>query len=170
MIHSLLTTPLASVLLPAVLGNAGLAIGMLVLGLVLGGVAAFVVLKIVAGNALGAAKREADELVSKAKAEGDTLAKQIELDARNEQAKRREEFDKETDTTRNELLEKERRLTKREDNLDKKLDTLATKEKYLTDMDADVKKAQAGIDGKLAEAEALVAERQKANAQHQENL
>ncbi|MEM6855152.1 MAG: ribonuclease Y, partial [Planctomycetota bacterium] len=46
----------------------------------------------------------------------------------------------------------------------------ATKEKYLTDMDADVKKAQAGIDGKLAEAEALVAERQKANAQHQENL
>ncbi|MEM1109482.1 MAG: ribonuclease Y [Planctomycetota bacterium] len=165
MIHSSLfsTTPL-------VLGNIGLIIGMLALGLVLGGVGVFVVLKLVAGNALGAAKREADDLVAKAKAEGDTLAKQIELDARNEQAKRREEFDKETDSARNELADKERRLTKREDNLDKKLDTLATKEKYLTDLDSQVKQAQAGIDGKLAEAEALVAERKKANEQHQENL
>ena len=141
MIHSLLTSSLASAHLPATLGNAGLAIGMLLLGLILGGVAAFIVLKLVASNALGVAKREAEDLLSKAKAEGDTLAKQIELDARNEQAKRREEFDKETDSTRNELLEKERRLTKREDNLDKKLDTLTTKEKYLTEMDADVKKA-----------------------------
>lgn len=170
MIHSLLTSQLASVQLPATLGNAGLIVGMLALGFIVGFAVVFVVMKLIAGNAVNAAKREADDLLAKAKAEGDTLAKQIELDARNEQAKRREAFEKETDAARNELLEKERRLTKREDNLDKKLDTLTTKEKYLTEMDLDVKKAQAGIDGKLTEAEALVAERQKANEQHQENL
>lgn len=164
------SSPTLAAALPLILGNAGLVIGMLVLGLVLGAGVAFGLTKLVAGNTLGAAKREADGVIAKSKAEGDTLAKQIELDARNAAAQRREEFEKETDGIRNEVAEKERRLTKREDLLDKKLDTLATKEKYLLDLDGKIKEQEAGIDGKLKEAEDLLAQRQKANEQHQEHL
>ena len=38
------------------------------------------------------------------------------------------------------------RLTKREDNLDRKLDTLTTKEKYLDELDAGVKKREAALE------------------------
>ncbi|MEM8737482.1 MAG: ribonuclease Y [Planctomycetota bacterium] len=162
--------PLALSFPPLLLGNFGLILGMLTLGLLLGAGVAFGLLKLTAGSTLGQAKREADDLLAKARTQGETLAKQIELDARNAQAQRREAFDQETDAARNELMEKERRLTKREDTLDKKLDTLTTKEKYLTELDLNVKKAQAEIDGKLDEAQALVQQRQKANEQHQEQL
>lgn len=119
--------------LPQVLANAtSIGIG-LAIGLAVGGIATFALLKFVANNTLSQARRQADEVVNKAKTDGETLAKQLELDARNELAKRREGFEKENDEARSELNEKERRLTKREDNLDKKLDTLATKEKYLAE-------------------------------------
>ena len=142
----------------------------LIAGLVVGAVACLGLTKAMGAGALGTAKREAEELRTKAKAEGDTLAKQIELDARNEQAKRREVFDKETEATRSEIAEKERRFTKREDLLDKKLDTLNVKEKYLLELDGKIKTEQSEIDGKLEEAEALLRQRQEANAEHQEQL
>jgi ribonuclease Y len=142
----------------------------LVIGLVVGAGIYYGITKLKAGNAVSDAKREADDLLAKARTEGETLAKQIELDARNAAAKRRETFEEETESARNEISEKERRLTKREDLLDKKLDTLGTKEKYLLDLDGQVKEEQAKIRGKLDEAEDLLKQRQKANAQHQEHL
>ncbi|MEM9881415.1 MAG: ribonuclease Y [Planctomycetota bacterium] len=145
----------------ALLTLAGVAVGVGV---------ALLVTKLVAGGAINAAKRQAEDLLNKARADGETLTKQIELDARTDQAKRRESFDQETEATRNEIAEKDRRLTKREDLLDKKLDTLATKEKYLLDLDGKIKEEQSRIDGKLGEAEALLTKRQKANEQHQEHL
>ena len=143
---------------------------LVLLALAIGFGLAYGLARLRANNTLHNAQRDADEVLAKARVEGQTLAKQIELDARNAQAERREAFEKETDGLRNEVAEKERRLTKREDLLDKKLDTLATKEKYLLDLDGQIKQQQAAIDGKLNEAEALLAQRQKANAQHQENL
>ncbi|MEO1236513.1 MAG: ribonuclease Y [Planctomycetota bacterium] len=168
MIHPLLS---ASALVSApLLANALLPLGTLFVGLLLGAVAVFVATKLAAGSVMGRAKREADDLLAKTRTEGETLAKQMELDARNASAQRREAFDKETEATRNEIAEKDRRLTKREDLLDKKLDTLATKEKYLLDLDGKIKSEQSAIDGKLDEAEALLDQRRKANEQHQEHL
>ena len=99
-------------------------------GLAGGAIGAWLILLFLGKQSIGRAQKEAQDIIDRAKSEGDTLRKQLELDARNEQAARRETFEKEVEASRNEQKEVERRLTKREDNLDRKLDTLTTKEKY----------------------------------------
>ncbi len=128
-------------------------------GLLGGIVGAVLVLKFITAQTLAAAKREADDIVGRARSESDTLKKQVELDARNDVAKRREGFEKETEQARGELKETERRLANREDNLDRKLDTLATKEKYLTELDAKIKAREEAVAGKQDELDRLLAEK-----------
>ena len=140
------------------------------LGVIVGVVGALMVNKLIAGNTLGSARREADDLLNRARGEGETLGKQIELDARNAQAKRREDFEKEIDEARDELAEKERRLTKREDNLDKKLDTLTVKEKYLDDLDGKVKAEQKEIAGLKAEAADVLVQRRAEYDRHVDRM
>jgi len=149
--------------LPAVmLANAGLYAGSAVAGLILGSLGMFVLLKIAGNNTLTQAKKDADDLLAKARGEGETLAKQLELDARNDQVKRRENFDKELDQARDDLAEKERRLTKREDNLDRKLDMLTLKEKNAADLEAKVKQREDAIQGKKEELDQIAQERRDA--------
>lgn len=130
-------------------------------GLVLGVIVAVVVGKLLGIQAIAQSKRQAQDLLDKAQSEAQTLKKQAELDGLNELAKRRETFETEINDQRNQIKETERRLTKREDNLDRKLDTLTTKEKYLDDLDAGVKKREAQLTGKLEEADTLIAERRE---------
>jgi len=130
-------------------------------GLVVGAVGIYLLLKVTANATLSTAKRHAAELVAKAQTEGQTLAKQIELDARNEQVKRREAIEKELEVARDEMTEKERRLTKREDNLERKLDMLTLKEKNASDLEAAVKKREEAIEGKLEELDVMLAERKQ---------
>ena len=85
------------------------------------------------------------------------LKKQAELDARNELAKRREEFDRQLDDARAEVKENERRLVKREDNLDRKLDTLTTKERFLDDLDKKIKDREQGLESRQAQLDELMA-------------
>jgi len=133
----------------------------LVAGLIAGSLGMFLLLKITANATLSAAKRQAEDLVNKAKSDGETVAKQLELDARNEQVKRREAIEKELEEARDELGEKERRLIKREDNLDRKLDMLTLKEKNAADLEAQVKEREQAIAGKEEELDALLAERKQ---------
>lgn len=133
-----------------------------VAGLLVGALAVYLALKLTANSTLSAAKKQADDLLAKARSDGETLAKQIELDARNEQAQRREAIENELEEVRDELAEKERRLTKREDNLDRKLDMLTLKEKNAADLEAAVKQREEAIEGKQQELEAMVAERRQA--------
>ena len=128
-------------------------------GLLVGIALATAALKYLGAQALTAAKREAENILSQTRAQGETLKKQAELDARTDVAKRREDFEKETELARQELKETERRLTKREDNLDRKLDTLATKEKYLTEMDTKVKTREESAAQTQAKVDALLAEK-----------
>ncbi len=130
-------------------------------GLVLGAVLFFVIGKLLGIQAIAQSKRQAQDLLDKAQSEAQTLKKQAELDGLNELAKRRESFEAEVNDQRNQIKETERRLTKREDNLDRKLDTLSTKEKYLDDLDAGVKKREAQLAGKQEEADTLIAERRE---------
>ncbi|MEM6332795.1 MAG: ribonuclease Y [Planctomycetota bacterium] len=131
-------------------------------GLVIGGVLAIVAARLLGSRTVGQARTEANRLIDQAKADAQTLAKQAELDARNEVAARREEADKELASERQRVKDAEGRLTKREDNLDRKLDMLATKEKYLDDLDGKVKTREAAVEGKQAELDQLVAERREA--------
>lgn len=136
-----------------------LALPAVIVGLLIGAVGMLLASRLMGQSALTLARREAETVLDRARNEGATLAKQIELDTRNEQAKRREAFEKESEAARNELKENERRLAKREDNLDRKLDTLTTKEKYLDDLDRKIKTREEAIDGKSEELDRLVAER-----------
>lgn len=130
-------------------------------GLALGAVLFFIIGKLVGIQAIAQSKRQAQDLLDKAQSEAQTVKKQAELDGLNELAKRREAFETEVNDQRNQIKETERRLTKREDNLDRKLDTLTTKEKYLDDLDAGVKKRETQLTGKLEEADTLTAERRE---------
>eukprot|EP00752_Nemacystus_decipiens_P013555 g12013.t1 len=130
-------------------------------GLVAGSIGMFVLLKMTGLASINSAKKQAEDLLTQAKTEGETLAKQIELDARNEQVQRREAIEKELEASRDELAEKDRRLTKREDNLDRKLDMLTLKEKNAADLEAEVKKREQAIEGKKEELEQIVAERRQ---------
>jgi F0F1-type ATP synthase membrane subunit b/b' len=60
-----------------------------IVGIAVGAVAAYVVMKFFGLQALSNAKQSADELIRKARDEAETLRKQIELDGRNELAQRR---------------------------------------------------------------------------------
>ncbi len=127
-----------------------------VAGLVVGALATLAILKTLAQQSVGQARKQADTLLKQARDEAETLKKQIELDSRNDLAQRREAFEKETEQVRNELKENERRLAKREDNLDRKLDTLTTKEKYLDDHDAKIKQREQKLDNREGELEGLI--------------
>ena len=112
-----------------------LSIGILI-GVIVGAAAAFLILKSMANNALSMARAEAEGLKSNAINEAQNKAKEIELAARQEQFKRKEEFDKALEGARNEVKNHEARLTKREDTLDRKLDTLSVKEKHLDEIES----------------------------------
>ncbi len=141
----------------------GLSLGA-VIGLILGAVAAIVAHRALGGQSLGQARRQADDLLTQARSDAETLKKQLELDVRDELAKRREAFEKEAEAQRNEIKEAERRLTKREDNLDRKLDTLATKEKYLDELEEKVKAREDQVEAREAELKDLI-EQQRATVE-----
>ncbi|WP_428389843.1 ribonuclease Y [Mucisphaera sp.] len=131
---------------------------MLIAGLIVGGVAAVILSRFMGSQSLARARSEADSILAAAKAEGETLRKQIELDARSESTRLRENFEKETEAARNEIKEIERRLTKREDNLDRKLDTLTSREDALTKLEDDVKSREVKVRDRDAELDRLLAE------------
>jgi ribonuclease Y len=137
----------------------GLAGGLIATALVGGAVVAFVLSRMMGSQSVSVAKREAEQLTESARSEGETVKKQIELDARNDIAKRREEFEKEVNKQRSEIKEADRRVGKREDNLDRKLDVLSTKEKFLDEMDGKVKKREQKVVEKDAQLDELMEKR-----------
>jgi ribonuclease Y len=108
----------------------------LAIGVVLGVAAALGVVAALGRNALVRARAEAQQITQNALVASQNTAKEAELAARQEQLKRKEQFERETDAVRQELKANDARLTKREDQLDRKLDTLAVKEKQLDDLEA----------------------------------
>jgi ribonuclease Y len=132
-----------------------------VIGLAIGAVIAVVVIRAIRISSLGSSKAEGQRLIENAKAEAETLKKQVELDGRNAIARQREEFAKETEGARNEIKENERRITKREDLLDRKLDTLTTKEKFLEDVDNKLKARELVVTGKEEQIDQLLAQRRE---------
>ena len=125
--------------------------------------------RLLKARTLTSARREAEQIIERAKSDAQTQKKQIELDARNEIAERREAFEKETEQTRQELKETERRLTKREDSLDRKLDTLSTKERSLEKREREVAEREKAIEGKQKElAERLEQQQRELEEQREE--
>src|SRR5437660_2217527 len=112
-------------------------IGLLV-GLIAGAVGTYVFLTLIGRKIVTAAKAEAEAMRNAAKLEAENKAKEIELRARGEQLRFKEQFEKETAGARNAMKDAEQRLSKREDSLDKKLDTLTVKDRHLEDLESRV--------------------------------
>jgi ribonuclease Y len=128
------------------------------IGLVVGAVGVLVAIKLMANNVLAKARIEVERLKSSALTEAQAKAKEVELNVRQEQSKRREQFDRETDATRSELKNLESRLTKREDTLDRKLDTLSVKEKQLDDLESRVSQRDKALVAKETQLSQVLAE------------
>ncbi|MDP6060973.1 MAG: ribonuclease Y [Pirellulaceae bacterium] len=127
-------------------------------GLVAGVAATVAVSRLTGARTLNESRREAGRILKDARSEAETLAKQIELDARNELAKLRESFDKQANQQRDELKDLDRRLVKREDSLDRKLDTLAIKEKYLDDRESKLSGREKSVGAKEADLDRQIVE------------
>src|ERR1700683_683111 len=94
----------------------------IVVGLIVGACAVFGALKVMGANALSQGRLEAEQTKNNAITEAQNKAKEIELAARQEQIKRKEQFERDIEQKRNELKSLEGRLEKREDTVDRKLD------------------------------------------------
>ena len=120
----------------------------LVVGLIAGAGVAAMAIKVMGNGALSKGRAEAEQIKNNAMAEAQNKAKEIELAARQEQIKRKEQFERDIEQKRNELKSLEGRLEKREDTLDRKLDTLSVKEKNLDQAEARVGQREKSISGK----------------------
>jgi len=89
------------------------------------------VMKLLERSRRAAAEKELAAAKLAAEAEAQKTIAQAEAQAKSEFIRRREQFDSETEATRRELREEEKRLSKREDIIDSKLETLNAKERML---------------------------------------
>jgi ribonuclease Y len=129
-----------------------------VIGLVIGAVGVFVAVKLMANNVLAKSRIEAERLKGNALAEAQAKAREVDQANRQEQQKRKDQFDRETDATRSELKNLDSRLTKREDTLDRKLDTLSVKEKQLDDLESRVSQRDKALLAKEGQLSQVLAE------------
>jgi len=101
-----------------------------------------------------ASEKELAAARAAAEADGQKIIAQAEAQAKSEFIQRREQFDKETAATREELRSEEKRLAKRESIIDQKLETVHSKERMLEASEravAEREKALASKDRQLNE-------------------
>ena len=132
-----------------------------VVGLATGVLALFLAQRVWDRARLRAAKEEAERSLSEARAEADVTRKSAEVEAKAEFLRGQEQLRQEAMDMRNELKEAEKRLAKREDNLEAKLDTLATKEKNLEQLQTKLNARLDQVAIREEEGVALVRERRE---------
>ncbi len=111
--------------------STGGAIGLSVLGLVLGVAGGLLLSRVLFQRSLTAGREEARRLIEQAKNEAQTEAEKIRLQAEREGLERKEKIEQELEQQRQELRENERRLTKREDVVTRREEALTDREKSL---------------------------------------
>ncbi len=140
--------------------TAGLA-GAAAAALVVGVAGTLIVMRVLGAQARGRAQREAEQTLQQARSEAQTLIEKAGLDAERVVIERTKQFEAEAETTRGELREQEKRLTKREDLLDRKLDTLAMKEDSLAKMSEALKARDERLEARSREVEELIEKQRK---------
>lgn len=96
-------------------------------GIVFGGLAAFMILRMIMGKRLTATRSEAESLL----AEAQTKHKETLLEAKEEAIKIKSQAESEIRERRADLNRQERRLSQKEENLDKKMENLERRERGL---------------------------------------
>ena len=109
-----------------------------------------------------ASEKKLKQLIEESTRAAEKVRKEAELVAKAELYQRREAFEKETQETRMELKQQERRLGKREDNLERKMELLTKKERYIDTLSANFALKEKKIDEKRLELEKVIEEENRA--------
>ena len=109
-----------------------------------------------------ASEKRVKNLIEESQQEAERIRKEAELAVKAELYQRREAFEKETQETRMELRQQEKRLSKREDNLERKMELLTKKERYIDTLSANFSLKEKKLDEKRLELENAIEEENKA--------
>ena len=114
-----------------------------------------------AGKRIQGAKAEADQVLAKARQEAETIVKEAKVEAKGEAIRAREQFEKDTAATRDELRERERLAAKREEGIEAKMETLASKERTVEAVERRAQEMEKAVKAKQDELERLIAEEKR---------
>ncbi len=103
-------------------------------------------------------EKASKNVIIEAKSEAARIIKGADISAREELYKKKEGFEKETQDTRQELRQLEKRLSKREDNLERKIDIMTKKEKYIESMASSLSVKEKEINKKSEQYDELIQE------------
>ena len=129
----------------------GLAIGLIAAALLIGLAVGFFIYKTTSLKKIGSAKQEAARIIDEAHSEAKTYRKEAILEAKEEQHKLRNEFDKEIKERRNEIQRIETRLNQKEDLLDKKEETIEKRQDTLEQVKRNLQNREVEINKKQEE-------------------
>jgi ribonuclease Y len=132
-----------------------------VLGIGIGGVVVWALIRRGDRLNLNSASTRARELVLQAEKSAENLTKDAELRAKDEFIKKREEFNQESERVKNEHRDIERRLEKKEDALEQRQDAQLNKEKQLQHNERKLHEKKESLDKKLHDLECLYADQTK---------
>ena len=133
-------------------GIVGIAVGVAIIGLVLGAVSCYFVYKKYLNTKINSAKSEAERIIEEANLEAKNIRKDGLIDAKEQMNKMRDDFEKETRERKQDWQRTENRLAQKESALDKKEDL--------------IDKKSASLDKKIEDAERV----QKQNEETKERL
>jgi len=131
------------------------------IALVVGIVAALVILHLVGNAAVHKAKDEAKRLLQTAELDAKLITEKAEVEAEKRVIERREQAEADIQSIRNELKETERRLDKREDRLEKKQEALGLKESELARVSTALAQREEAIAAREKDAEDLFRKRKE---------
>jgi ribonuclease Y len=118
------------------------AVLLLVAGLVIGGLIAYVVVRATLGRSAQAETQEAQRLLADARREADALRKEAEIEAKERMVRLRAEVEDELHDRRAEAVKAEERAAARDQGLEAKAAELARREQGLDDRDTHVRALQ----------------------------
>ncbi len=112
----------------------GIGVGSLCAGVAIG----WFLIRSISGGTLRLAKREAEQTVSAAKVEGESIKQKIELESERAAVKHRKELESEVSVAQEEIKRDQARIAKREDGLDQMMDQLSNRESKLDSLRAEI--------------------------------
>lgn len=113
-----------------------------IIALVVGIAAGYLLRRSIAESKLGAAEEEARKLLDEAIKQAETKRKEVLVEAKDEVYRIRQEAERDNRERRRELDRMERRLIQKEESLDKKLDNIEQKDQVIREKETMVEKTQ----------------------------
>lgn len=147
------------------IANTAAYLGIALIFTAIGAALAVVLVRMITGNTISLARREAEQITAAARTEAEAARQRIELEAEKKARELREALDQEIAEARREIKEDQARLLKREDTLDKKLESLSQREARLDQRDTKLKRLE---EQNQAAAQQLANQRETFNQRLQE--